>query len=406
MVYKFTYMEKVHEINIYGDIVPFKYWNDGSEYDRSDLNTAIDNLDLKEGDELVYNIHTFGGCTTTAFSMYNKLLRVKKEKKITLTSRADGFCASSGVIILLAGDKRIGSKYLKPFVHNAWLWTEGNKDDIKKSYENLEKVDNDIAELYEERTSISKEDALSLMNESRDVTLDECLNYGFYTEIENIYSSENSIIFNSLKSINTKNRVLINKYKPKKSKMAKNELTEEKVQGMLDATWTKIKNALKIKDSPKNKIVQDANGIEIDFNEITDDSQQEVVGDKAIIDGSSAQGDYVMPSGETYVFDGGVLTEIKEAEGGEGDEDVEALKQENADLKTQIEEMKGEAVNLKDKIKDQKDKKKAYKNSLEEVQEDVKAIKKGLGSSFKYDPKKKNYKKSGGETRQVLKSTE
>ena len=72
----------VHEINIYGDIVPFKWCNDGSEFDRADLNSVIDSLGLQEGDELIYNIHTFGGCTTTAFAMYNKLKRVKNEKKI------------------------------------------------------------------------------------------------------------------------------------------------------------------------------------------------------------------------------------------------------------------------------------------------------------------------------------
>jgi ATP-dependent protease ClpP protease subunit len=373
-------MKTTHEINIYGDIVPFKYWNDDSEYDRSDLNTSIDSLDLKEGDELIYNIHTFGGCTTTAFSIYNKLLRVKTEKKITLTSRADGFCASSGVIILLAADKRIGSKYLKPFVHNAWLWVDAvDKNEAKKAYEVLENVDNEIAELYAERTSITKDKAIELMNESRDVTLDECLDYGFYTEIENIYSSENSLIFNSLRILNTKSRT-INKKNMSKEVLTKKEA--DKKFNSLGETLNKIMNKLTGKESTKALLVQDANGTEIDFPDVETDAEPQV-GDKANIDGNPADGEYVMPSGDTYVFVSGELTEIKTETEEDDSEEVEALKADNETLKAENLKLKGDVDAAIDSIK-----------NLQVVIEDVK---KEVSSSFNYKPEIDGNKKPEGD---------
>src|SRR5690606_14384592 len=227
-----------HEINIYGDIVPFKWLNDGSEFDRADLNKAIDALDLQEGDELIYNIHTFGVCTTTAFAMYNKLKRVKNEKKIKLTSRADGYGASSGVILLLAADRKIGSKYLKPFVHNAWTLKIGDKNEMLKVYEELDKVDDAIAELYSEETSITKEEAKQLMNESRDLTLDECLKYGFYTELENVKVVEVEETFNSIRTRNLQQRLNFNQ-----NTMSKNKQTVwNKLKKDIDAFFGGIQN--------------------------------------------------------------------------------------------------------------------------------------------------------------------
>ncbi len=327
-----------HEINIYGDIVPFKWFKDGSEFDRADLNNLIDALNLQEGDELIYNLNTFGGCTTTAFAMYNKLKRVQKEKNITLTSRADGYCASSGVILLLAADKKIGSKYLKPFVHNAWTFAMGDKNEMQKVYEDLAVVDNAIAELYAEETSIEKDTALQLMNESRELTVDECLKYGFYTELENVKVVETEDVFNSLKIQNSIKRQNFN-----------NDMTEKNEAKKKDL-WKQIENFFK---GTKNKIVFTAENFELDFYELGDEDIP-AIGDKAKYDGKPAgesnDGEYVMASGETYKFTGEELTEIVPKE--EETSEVEDLKSENADMKTEIANLKTKISGLENKITD------------------------------------------------------
>ena len=328
-----------HEINIYGDIVPFKWMNDGSEFDRADLNNAIDNLDLQEGDELIYNINTFGGCTTTAFTMYNKLKRVKNEKKITLTSRADGYCASSGVILLLAGDKKIGNKYLKPFVHNAWTWAMGDKNETKKAFEELDKVDNEIAELYATETTMSKDLALQIMNESRDLTVDECLQYGFYTELENVQIVENSIIFNSINKRNSQFRNINNN----------NNMSEKNKETQKKDLWKQIENFFS-GGKASNKIMFTAENMELDFYELEEDAMPEI-GSKAKFDnrpaGESNNGVYIMASGDTYTFVGEELTSIEpKVEENAFEAENIALTETVSNLKIEIENLKAEKETL------------------------------------------------------------
>lgn len=323
------------EIKIYGDIVPFKWLNDGSEYDLKDLNTGLDSLNIAEGEELIVGIHTFGGCTTTAFAIYNKLLRFKAEKKIKLTTRIDGWCASSGVIVLLAGDRKIGNKFAEPFVHNAWTWLmTANKEQAQKVMEELTRVDNQIATLYEDRTTISKDKALELMSSEVFLTAEECLSYGFYTELENVYAVENALIINSYKETRkTQNNLKMNTNKKPEKKTLLGEL-----KTLLNSFAGKA----------NNKIIFTAEQEELDFYDLADDATP-AIGDKATFDGKPAgesnDGVYVLASGETYTFTGEELTEIMPKDGEVTTEEVAA---ENEALKAEI-------VNLKAKNKLQKE---------------------------------------------------
>lgn len=326
------------EIKIYGDIVPFKWYNDGSEIDLKDVSDMLSALSIKEGEELIVNIHTFGGCTTTAFGIFNMLLRFKKDNNIKLTTRVDGWCASSGVIVLLAGDRRIGNKFAEPFVHNAWMWVMiADKNEAQKVYEELTKTDNQIATLYEDRTSISKDKALQLMNVDTFLTPEECMNYGFYTELENVYAAENTLIFNSLRQRrqNNSNNNSEMSGKSNDQKPEKKTLIQE------------LKNLVNVfTGGAKNKIVFTAENKELDFYELAEDATP-VVGDKALFDGKPAgesnDGEYVLATGETYKFTGEELTEIIPADE-EGD--TTDLETENAELKKENERLIAENAEL------------------------------------------------------------
>ena len=316
------------EIYIYGNIVPFKWYNDGSEYDLSDLNTSLSGLTMEAGEELIVNIHTFGGCTLTAFGIFNKLRRFAADNKIKLTTRIDGYCASAGVSIFLAGDRRIGNSYAEPFVHNAWTWIMGgDKKEAQKIAEDLTKTDNNIAALYADRTNISVEQALQLMDADSWLSAEQCMEMGFYTELENVYVADREV-FNSLR-------------KERKSNFNNNNIDMSKNKKNADTLWAEIKNSVSKffgTEGSKNKIVYTAANEALDFYELADDATP-VVGDKATFDGKPAgesnDGTYVMASGETYKFTGEDLTEIiPAADGGDGADN--ALETENAELKNQI----------------------------------------------------------------------
>ena len=165
-----------------------KFWEDGSEYDLSSLNRDLAALAVAEGDVVFVNLNTMGGCTVTAFGIYNKIRRFAADNKVKIKTRIDGYCASAGVALLLAGDERVGNAYAEPFVHNAWtiMWDGVDKKSAKKLFEDLSKTDNQIAALYADRTSITVEQALELMAADTWLTPEQCMEYGFYTELENV----------------------------------------------------------------------------------------------------------------------------------------------------------------------------------------------------------------------------
>ena len=332
----------MHEIFIYGEIVPFKYWGGDSEFDLNDLNKALQALDVKEGETVTVNLNTPGGCTVTGFAMYNKLRRFKNEKKINLRTRVDGYCASIGVVILLAGDIRIGNAYAEPFVHNAFMYLMGvDKNDAQKVYEDLVKTDNQIANCYAERTNIAVEKALELMNAETWITPEDCVVFGFYTELENVMVADREI-FNSLRSLRNEqvNKNNINTDMSNKNKNAKSLLNQ-------------IKDFL---STAKNKIVFTADSSELDFFEL-EDGDTPKVGDKANFDGKPAgesnDGTYLLASGETYKFEGDELTEIvaKVEETVEDEvETVENLKEQITELENKLSIANSAKKDLKAKL--------------------------------------------------------
>lgn len=317
------------EISIYGEIVPFKWWEGGFEYDLSDLNKSLEALaDIAEGEELIVNIHSPGGCTITGFSIYNKLRRFKNEKKINLTTRIDGYCCSIGVTIFLAGDKRIGNAFAEPFVHNAWTWTWEDIDKKKaiKMAEDLTRTDNTIASQYELRTNITKDEALILMDANTWLTPEQCLEKGFYTELEDAIVPVDKEVFNSWRANrNTKN-----------SNKNNNEMANKK-----DGLFSALQKAANkfLGTETKNKIVFTATNEELDFYDLVEEDTPGI-GDKATFDGKPAgdsnDGTYVMSTGETYKFTGEELTEIIPVT----EDNAEDLATENAALKAEITALK------------------------------------------------------------------
>ena len=301
-MYKVEWILMKHEIKLYGEIINLVWAEESFQYiDVEYVDKELSKLSVVPGDEVIFNIHSLGGDTAIAFAIYNKIRRFGKENSVSITTRIDGYCASAGVTLLLAGDKRIGNKYAEPFVHNAWTYVVGDKNEVEKQFEELEKTDNMIASLYEERTKLTKEKALQLMLDDTWITADQCLEYGFYTELENddsskpVFNSEKQIIFNSLKR--TRNNSI------------NNIMTQEETSSFI----SKIVNLLNGKIPSKNAMLYTDKNEEVVFAEL-DGGEKPKVGDSATINGKNASGTVNMADGSVYKFESGKVTEIKEKE--------------------------------------------------------------------------------------------
>lgn len=272
----------MHEIKIYGEIVPFEeQWiiNQGGFYNLTCLQNALKEAD---GKDIKVRIRSFGGDVETGFTMYNELRRYAKENKAKVTTLGEGQVASIATVIFLAGDERILTGHTEPFVHNAWTYSEGDSKTLIRVATELEKCNNMIADHYALHTDLTRDEALELMNNDTSITAEEAVTIRFATSIEEVLRPV------ALKRFSTNTN---------------NNKMNKKTQSVLN-------KFAKLFTSFSNKVISTADGKELDFYELEEEAVVKV-GDKAYYDGMDADGSFIMPDGETYVFIVGELTEIQ-----------------------------------------------------------------------------------------------
>ena len=295
----------MYEINLIGDI--------DSEVKEGYVNDKFLATELEEakGQDLEIKINTLGGCVYTAFRMYDLLEDYKIKNKAVVTTITDQNCASSGIILLLAGNRRIVNNNTNPFIHEAWMEVVGTANYLLNSAFDLEDCNFKIAKLYAQKTALDYEEARELMGIETFFTPEESYNLGFATELSKVYNKlDYKLIIKNKLELKTN----INMTKEEKSffEMAKNFFLGSKEE----------------KSDIKNKVVLTVADVEIDFMEIDTDVTPKV-GDKANVDGKPAEGEYITKGGEKYSFEGGVLTEIEKEEDNSGNSDSAKNKLEN-----------------------------------------------------------------------------
>lgn len=273
------------DVKIYGEVVPFQdIWTG-----LVNLSSVQEQLKAAEGKDIRVRLNCVGGDVEEGFAIYSELRRYAKDHGAKVTTLAEGRCASIATVIFLAGDERITTEYTQPFVHNAWTYIEGDAKQLMRIAVDLEACNKQIAEHYAAHTDLTYEEARELMDAETAITAEECVAIRFATSIEKV-----------LRPVALRKRVNLNT-----NKMANNG---------------KKSLLAKFKALFSNKILFDANNVEVDFYEL-EDGDTVAVGDLAMIDGVDAEGSVVMATGETFVFTAGELTEIIPAEDGAGADD-------------------------------------------------------------------------------------
>ncbi len=309
---------------------------------------------LGEFESLTVRIKSRGGSVQVGYDIFNYLRSLGKE----IITIADGEVASIATVIFLAGAKRVMSKDSYLIIHNPWANVEGEADFLIEYAKSLKATEGELISFYSTETGHPKEAIQPLMRDETKISAEQSVSLGFATEIES--TVEAPLAF-------------IGETKIKKD-MSKEHLTKEeadkkfgKLEGMLNSL-SKI-----FKGKTVALVLQDGNGTELDFPDLAEGDVPKV-DDKATVDGAPASGEFVMPSGETYVFADGVLTEIKPVAGEENDDEEKAqLKTENEDLKRQNAEL---TQNLSD-----------VQASVAGIQKEMLNLKKSVGSSFNYSGK-------------------
>lgn len=331
----------MHEIKVYGEIVSTYQKDNGAKgYSLVDLQN---DLSKAEGKEIRVRFNSPGGDVQEGFAMYDELRRYAKENKVKVHTFAEANLASIATVPFLAGDTRTISKSIEPFVHNAWNEVVGDARSMRANADELDRCNDKIARHYSDHTELTYKEARDLMNNETSITAKEAVSIRFATAIEKISRPA------ALLRFSTTNKNDMTKQKSKLARIA----------------------AILLEHGIKNKIVFTADQKELDFYELQEDEPIEV-GANARVNGEDASGEYVMESGETYVFEAGVLVEIIEKDLSDDVSEVEALKSE-------IEALKASYIESENVINDLKSQNKAMSKAISKI--------KALESEFEDTPK-------------------
>lgn len=300
-----------------------------------DIQEFLDSVE--EGDsEIDIRLHCPGGDCIEGWAIYDALRNSGK----TITATIEGECASMATIILLAAPKerRFGYANSRLCIHNPaveWLGLctmerltadelEKLKTKLSAQQQSLLEEQNNILNLYVERTGADRAELQALMNEDKFVDMEKAVELGFVS---------------STIAPNTANKKNYNK--TKKAKMEKISIESKVVKKLLAlAGIAKIED---VQSTILNQKITAADGTEFTVEREDGDPQ---VGDKAYPNGT-----YTLDDGTVLVIEDEVITSITpaegEGEGGDGETDLKALQQKVADLTAQVESLTSDNEGLK-----------------------------------------------------------
>lgn len=339
-------------IFIYGDIYHDQSDN-AKEYGAVSLKTVTDQINAaKNADTLVVHIHSRGGDVNEGWAIHDALLATGKE----LITINEGMVGSIATVPYLAAKKenRRSLPNAKTFIHNPWGGLMGDAKEIAKYGDDLKKEEEKLAKFYADQTGHDLEDIIAKMDNETEFTAEEAKGLGFVGTISE-----------PLKAVAH--------YKPKQTKKSDmSEVTEElKEQKTL---LTTILDKLGMNKKALAYTLDNGDIVE------TEGDSELAEGQVLMLEGNPlSEGTYTLEDGTSVTVDAeGVVTSIASGE----EDEMEALKAENEDLKAKLETMEAEA--------------KKNTDLLAEVQEDVKKLAK-MQSTYKPKAAKPSFKKKASE---------
>lgn len=120
-------------------------------------------------------INSPGGNVFDGITIHNSL----KEHAATVKVQVDGLAASIASIIAMAGDEIRMAKNSFMMIHNAWTFTAGNAEELRKLAETLDKIDATLVQTYQDKTGSPSADIKQMMADETWLNADEALAKGF-----------------------------------------------------------------------------------------------------------------------------------------------------------------------------------------------------------------------------------
>lgn len=289
---------------------------DGTSFDSVDA--FIDSIPEADND-IELRLNCRGGDCMEGWTIYDKLRSTGKE----ITAIIEGKCASMASVLLLAAPKerRFAYQNASLLIHNPYippytLADAYNAEDLRRIAVDLEAETAKIVNLYVERTGSDETVLRALMAEDKYVDMDKAKELGFISEVKPPISAKDK--------------------QPKKWNHSKtNNMNQDKKVTVAQA-FQMLGVALGVVKSPAvNLDLSTADG-----STLTVEREE---GEPQVGDSASPDGEHLMPDGNTIVVAGGVITEIRDPEEENGNEELDAANARIAELEGELTSLRAQA---------------------------------------------------------------
>lgn len=162
-------------INIFGDITSWPWL----ESDVSSYNLVQELDALQDTGQIDVYINSYGGEVAEGLAIYSAL----KRHKAKVITHCEGFACSVASVIFMAGDERVMSNASLLMIHNAWTYTQGNAQELRKEADDLDTITQASKNAYLERVNIDAAELSAMMDSEKWLDPAECLEKGFATAI-------------------------------------------------------------------------------------------------------------------------------------------------------------------------------------------------------------------------------
>lgn len=174
---------RVAEIYIYGDItgdaeiINAIFDVDTGMVSARGIIKEINDLDV---DSINVYINSYGGEVAEALAIFSALKRHPAE----VHTFCDGFACSAATIIFCAGDVRTMGSIALMMIHNCSMYLgRATAETMRKYAEDADKINQASINAYLAVSNLSEDEIKAMMSRETWLTADECIQYGFATEI-------------------------------------------------------------------------------------------------------------------------------------------------------------------------------------------------------------------------------
>lgn len=136
---------------------------------------------LENAKSITVRISSAGGDAAAAITIHNRL----KDLKAKITVIVDGVALLAGSLIMCAGDTVKVYPASLIMIQKSWRYMVGifNSTELRKAAESLDAIDKAQANIYKNKTGLSEEAILAMMEKTFYMTGEEAVDYGFADEV-------------------------------------------------------------------------------------------------------------------------------------------------------------------------------------------------------------------------------